>query len=401
MARVLCFAILTNDRRSVCWAGGVLEGKVTLDISTPLPVRGVRMTFYGEGRVEWAEGSPVPHMNRLAKQRRKAWKNVRTIADTEIYSKTTTILYGADPESTYMHVLPAGNHCMPFELPVPSDLPSSYEGCHGYVRYWLECVLDVIGHVEQITKKAFTVISKYNLNTDPIAEKEIKRREEVSVCCGCGAPGFFDIRYFVSRHGYVPGEKMMVDIRTRNFTNSIVHLFLRFKTTTTYHAKGKQVKVDKKLHEGEKTLESAESLKWNPEIPVPPLPPTGLGGSRVIDVRYWLEVEMYSDASFTDSIHFVDEIRIGTLPLDHVTTALPVTQQPGGKSTRSGLLPIGYPTPEVRALPAPGPAVVPRNDVLNWTPSDGTSGGSANRVHAYNGHVVHHSLSTSSNSLAW
>ncbi|CAL1549017.1 unnamed protein product, partial [Lymnaea stagnalis] len=172
---------------------------------------------------------------------------------------------------------------MPFELPVPSDLPSSFEGHHGYVRYWLECILDVVGHVEQITKKAFTVISKYNLNTDPVADKEIKKKQEVSVCCGCGSPGFYEIRYYVSRRGYVPGEKMVIDIRVRNHTNSDLHLILRFKMSTNYHAKGKTIKIDKRLHEGEKPIPSADTCKWNPEIPIPPLPPTGLGGSRVID----------------------------------------------------------------------------------------------------------------------
>lgn len=42
MARVQCFAILTNDPRAVCWAGGILEGKVILNITAPLPVRGKR-----------------------------------------------------------------------------------------------------------------------------------------------------------------------------------------------------------------------------------------------------------------------------------------------------------------------------------------------------------------------
>ena len=37
-------------------------------------------------------------------------------------------------------------------------------------RYWLECVLDLVEGGEQITKRAFTVISRTNLNTDPIAE---------------------------------------------------------------------------------------------------------------------------------------------------------------------------------------------------------------------------------------
>lgn len=60
-------------------------------------------------------------------------------------------------------------------------------------------------------------------------QKEIKRRQKVSVCCSCGSPGYYEIRYYVSRRGYVPGEKIMVDIRTSNCTNSLVHLILRFK----------------------------------------------------------------------------------------------------------------------------------------------------------------------------
>ncbi|KAK7009240.1 arrestin domain-containing protein 17 [Biomphalaria glabrata] len=395
MARVQCFAILTNDPRSVCWAGGLLDGKVTLDITAPLPVRGVRMTFLGEGRVEWTEGHAVNQTTGAMKQSQKIFKNLRTIHETETYSKTTTILYGADPESTYNYVLPAGNHTMPFELPVPSDLPSSFEGTHGYVRYWLECILDVVGHPEHTTKKAFTVISKYNLNTDPVASKEIKRRQEVNVCCGCGSPGFFDIRYYVSRRGYMPGEKMVIDIRVRNYTNNLLHLKLRFIMSTIYHAKSKSLKIDKRLHEGEKQIQSAGSLKWDPEIATPPLPPTGLGGSRVIDIRYWLEVELTSTAYFADSIHFADEIKIGTLPLTNISSALPITDQPYARAGRH-LLPIGYPMPEIR-----GPATTPNGhiDAINWPPSDAESGAVATRFHAYNGHVQQRS--TPSNSSIW
>ncbi|XP_059172626.1 arrestin domain-containing protein 17-like [Physella acuta] len=389
MARVQCFAILTTDPRAVCWAGGVLDGKVTLDITTPLPVRGVRMTFFGEGRVEWDEGHAVSQVSRP----KRVWKNVRTVHDIEIYSKTTTILYGADPESTYNHILPAGNHTMPFELPVPSDLPSSFEGTHGYVRYWLECMLDVVGHVEQVTKKAFTVISKYNLNTDPVADKAIKRREEVTVCCSCCSPGFFDVRYYVSRRGYVPGEKMVIDLRVRNYTSSLLHLTLKFQMSTSYHAKTKTVKIDKRLHEGKKNINPSDVLKWNPEIAIPPLPPTGLGGSRVIDIRYWLELELVSDAFLADSIKFADEIKVGTLPLNNITSALPLTGQPDSRDGRH-LLPIGYPMPEVRGPPAP--AIKGQNDIPSWTVSDAESAESAHRYRGHNGHIKPKSLPSSS-----
>ncbi|CAG5118249.1 unnamed protein product [Candidula unifasciata] len=396
MAGVQCFAILTSDPRGLCWAGGVLDGKIVLNITTPLPVRGIRMAFLGEGRVEWTDGVKVKQKSKEAKTSKTAWKKVRKLRETEIYSRTTTILFGADPESTFNYILPAGNHIMPFELPVPSDLPSSFEGTHGYVRYWLECILDVAGNAEQITKKAFTVISKCNLNTDPLADKEIKRQQKVSVCCACCTPGYYDIRYCVARRGYVPGEKILVDIRARNYTNNIVHLVLRFKMVTSYHAQGKCLRVKKTLQEGEKILETSETLKWNPEIPVPPLPPSGLGGSRVIDIGYWLEVDMYSKAFFSDSLHFNDEIKIGTLPLKHVMETTTVQH---GRSSGVGadhLLPVGFPVPESRSLPVASPL---RKNIFNWIPSKVESPRPPNGYQVYNGQIKKHS--SPSNSSLW
>lgn len=64
------------------------------------------------------------------------------------------------------------------------------------------------------------------------------------------------------------------------------------------------------------------------------------------------QVDMHSKALFSDSIHFTDEIKIGTLPLKNVTENM---SAPLGRS-RVGtdqLLPVGYPVPESRPLPVP------------------------------------------------
>lgn len=64
------------------------------------------------------------------------------------------------------------------------------------------------------------------------------------------------------------------------------------------------------------------------------------------------QVDMHSKAFFSDSIHFTDEIKIGTLPLKNVTENM---SAPLGRS-RVGtdqLLPVGYPVPESRPLPVP------------------------------------------------
>lgn len=53
------------------------------------------MTFYGEGRVEWSDGHRQMQKTKLNRPSKTVWKNVRTLQETETYSKTTTILYGA------------------------------------------------------------------------------------------------------------------------------------------------------------------------------------------------------------------------------------------------------------------------------------------------------------------
>lgn len=64
---------------------------------------------------------------------------------------------------------------------------------------------------------------------------------------------------------------------------------------------------------------------------------------------------MFSKAYFADAMHFIDEIKIGTLPLNHITQALTVTEQPQARNGGIGALqlqPVGYPVPQSRALTA-------------------------------------------------
>ena len=61
----------------------------------------------------------------------------------------------------------------PFNFVLPPDLPSSYEGGTGYVRYHVKAVIDKPWKFDHTTKQAFTVISILDLNTDPNAQ----------VCC--------------------------------------------------------------------------------------------------------------------------------------------------------------------------------------------------------------------------
>ena len=74
-----------------------------------------------------------------------------------------------DPSVSYGEIMPAGHHALAFDIRVPQQLPGSFEGRHGFLRHWLECVVDRPGAPEMATKRALSVISYCDLNKDPLA----------------------------------------------------------------------------------------------------------------------------------------------------------------------------------------------------------------------------------------
>jgi len=66
-------------------------------------------------------------------------------------------------------VLPAGNYSYPFQFQLPPNLPSSFEGYYGHVRYWVRGTIDKPWNFDHMTKTPFTVVSALDLNSLPEA----------------------------------------------------------------------------------------------------------------------------------------------------------------------------------------------------------------------------------------
>ena len=58
---------------------------------------------------------------------------------------------------------PGGAHKHQFSFQLPLSLPSSFEGAHGYVRYWAKACMDRPWKFNHDTKSAFTVICPVRL----------------------------------------------------------------------------------------------------------------------------------------------------------------------------------------------------------------------------------------------
>jgi len=59
---------------------------------------------------------------------------------------------------------PEGNYTYPFNFPLNADIPSSYEGRRGYVRYTCKAILDRPWKFDESIKEPFTVIRHLDCN---------------------------------------------------------------------------------------------------------------------------------------------------------------------------------------------------------------------------------------------
>lgn len=67
--------------------------------------------------------------------------------------------------------LPAGSYRYPFTVLLPKNIPSSFEGGIGYVRYTAEATIDKPWKFDHVTRTSFTVIGITDLNFQPLEYK--------------------------------------------------------------------------------------------------------------------------------------------------------------------------------------------------------------------------------------
>ena len=64
-------------------------------------------------------------------------------------------------------VIPSGNHVFPFEFTLPLDLPASFDGKWGQIKYWAKVTLERPWKFDIEREKEFKVKAHVDLNLEP------------------------------------------------------------------------------------------------------------------------------------------------------------------------------------------------------------------------------------------
>ena len=87
-------------------------------------------------------------------------------------------------------VLQPGDYSYPFQFLIPNqNMPTSVEGSHGYVRYWLKGIIDRPWRFDITTTAVFTMLEYVDINTLQLL---------VSLLCkGCGSIMDYKIKIII------------------------------------------------------------------------------------------------------------------------------------------------------------------------------------------------------------
>ena len=64
-------------------------------------------------------------------------------------------------------VIPAGNHVFPMEFTLPFDIPASFEGKWGHIKYWVKVTLERPWKFDIEREREFNVHAFVDLNLEP------------------------------------------------------------------------------------------------------------------------------------------------------------------------------------------------------------------------------------------
>ncbi|KAJ8669976.1 hypothetical protein QAD02_001235 [Eretmocerus hayati] len=297
---------LDNTDR-VFLAGKSVTGKVMLDLAAPISALGIRVRCKGEARVYFTDRSAMGIRRRFGAE------------EAYVHLKPYIIGDGATPTQI-------SSDSYEFNIKLPEEIPCSFEGRYGRIRYSIRASLvidnEVVFHSSVVP---FSVTSTCDLNEDSLAPLPISEKQSKSYV---GQRGPVNLELSLPVRGFVPGQTVPLQIFLSNESNvRVFKIRIVLKKVVTYRAKEKSRRHKEIVIEIEQALSGNEE-NISDQFDVPSVPPSGMKCCKIIDVRYALKVEARVDLGdwYYRMLQKNPKIRtnivIGTVPLKNYEDTL-------------------------------------------------------------------------------
>ncbi|XP_046637561.1 arrestin domain-containing protein 17-like [Daphnia pulicaria] len=248
--------------------GDIVSGYVAIDGSGIVSINGLYLEVEGRAKVAWN-------------------KNDNTYRAQNSYMQLTIPLIH---DSLYLQET-AGGLKFPFKFTLPREIPSSYEGKSGNIRYSIKAVIKRRSFLkfDYVSQVSFTVNAVVDLGKDvttlfPLRQSVSKPRSGLKRIMA-------DV--WLDRTGYVPGEKIQFNANIDNYSGKSVRgttVQLIQYTTFTDGKHKNRVKTILWQRKGRKIRDKEIQVWDRMAIVVPFVPPSGMPFCSLIDISYVIKL---------------------------------------------------------------------------------------------------------------
>ncbi|GMT17657.1 hypothetical protein PFISCL1PPCAC_8954, partial [Pristionchus fissidentatus] len=358
-------ALEFDNPHGVFLPGCEVTGSISFTVrDSPLKARAVLISVSGQARTNWtvSERHTTNTYTSNGTQTQATHRTV-TYAATCPYAEGEAVVWSPAVGESSGHI-PVGTHKFPFKFLLPSNCPPSFEGTHGYVRYYCKAKIDRPWKFDHTAKRLFTVVPTFDLNLVPSAAHPASTNHAKELGFLFFKSGTINLTARLCKGGFVPGESIQVQVDVENNTSkSITKIELKLVEMSRYVAyrygqtvnpiaptsRSSEQRVHKRtVNQFEEKVETEKGagLQYSRLIPIPPVVPT-FNECPIITVEYFVKVKVSTSGAIGSSVATQVPVLIGTIPVRIPWQTAPYPELPQG-------------------MPAP---VMPANDFPDAPPS--------------------------------
>lgn len=245
---------------------------------------------------------------------------------------STTYLIGS-PHANEIEILP-GLHTYNFACLLPNNLPSSFEGPYGHIRYTVKVTFERPWKFDQTYKVGFTLLKQLDLNYDnPDLRLPVQAESIKYFCCWPCKTGPLMLNVTLPIAGFVPGQSipisLIIDNESRETVEEITFKLKKivrcFSQTPRVKCKEEKGVVVMKRSAG---VDKHQKKRYQHTLLIPALPPTNLSHCKIIQISYVLKIKPKVSGTHRESKLSIP-IVVGTVPLApaNIFTMQPIVNQ--------------------------------------------------------------------------
>lgn len=283
-------------------SGDTVEGEVVLDAASTVRVHGLAVNLRGLARVHWTDTENAGL--RLTPYAQHVYSAVE-------YVRERRQIVATSPGGEDL-MLSAGQHRFSFAIMLPNrHLPTSFDGKHGSISYWLKAEVIRTGHVRQCCRRPVTVVNPCAL-TAPAYQSSVEGQAEKSLLCGFFKRGRIAITARMDRSGYSPGDTIRMAAEFENTTSRSGRARFSLYQVQRHCLGGKEKLASFKLASASESIVKPHSvLSWvGHQLEVPNTTPT-IESCSILKVQYFVKASVRL-AAMQHSVRVVLPVTIGS-----------------------------------------------------------------------------------------